>query len=111
MVILLIGSLFGSGPCHKQIKRYVCRRTELLYQFAFSCNVCNTFSSLPLARRLLQAVTQKNVSTAVLVPSFLHCAVANAVVRSPSVCLAFDIVTVLQRDHVECAEDWEGCST
>jgi len=38
--------------------------------------------------------------------------VADAVVRSPSsVSLAFDIAAVLQRDHVECAEDWEGCST
>ena len=36
----------------------------------------------------------------------------DAVVRSPSsVSLAFNIAAVLQRDHVECAEDWEGCST
>jgi len=39
MVILPIGGLFGSGLRHKQIKRYVCRRTELLYRFAFSCEV------------------------------------------------------------------------
>jgi len=33
---LPIGSLFGSGPRHKQIKRYVCRGTEVLRLQPFS---------------------------------------------------------------------------
>ena len=59
MVILPIGSIFGSGPRHKQIKRYVCRRTELLYRFAFSCSPSQLVLRIPLygVRRVIRLAT------------------------------------------------------
>jgi len=56
-------------------------------------DVCNAFSGLPPARQLLQTDGRENV-TAVLVPSLLR---DDAVVRTASASLAFDIAAVIQR--------------
>ena len=66
--------------------------------------LCNAFSSPPLARRLLRADARENV-TAVLVPSLLH---ADALVRTASASLAFDIAAVLQRERVDCVRTGKG---
>ncbi|KIM42944.1 hypothetical protein M413DRAFT_443767 [Hebeloma cylindrosporum] len=66
--------------------------------------LCNAFSSPPLARRLLQGDARETV-TAVLVPSLLH---TDAVVRTASASLAFDIAAVLQRERVECVRTGKG---
>jgi len=58
--------------------------------------VCVTpfkISHLPLAQQLLQADSRENV-TVVLVPNLLH---ADAVVRTASASLPFDIAAVIQR--------------
>ena len=93
--IFLPKAIAAQDPLTKGARNYILTVLRLL---------CNAFSSPPLARRLLQADARENI-TAVLVPSLLH---ADAVVRTASASLAFDIAAVLQRERVECVRTGKG---
>ncbi|KAJ3516963.1 hypothetical protein NLJ89_g788 [Agrocybe chaxingu] len=66
--------------------------------------LCNAFSSAALAQRMLRSEL-RNAITSVLVPSLLH---SDALVRTASASLAFNVAAVLQKDRVEAVRSGRG---
>jgi len=60
--------------------------------------LCNAFSSSALSHKLLRDSKARNQISVVLIPSLLH---SDALVRTASASLAFNIAAVLQKDRVE----------
>ncbi|KAF9525052.1 PPPDE putative peptidase domain-containing protein [Crepidotus variabilis] len=60
--------------------------------------LCNMFSNLTLAHKIIRAHTLRDQLTVLLIPSLLH---NDAMVRTASASLAFNVAAVLQKDRVD----------